>query len=93
MSLPQDLIVDPVNPNVDGVLENIKRLCKVVTDEKGVAYIFLFLLLEMVFTCHRARGSGTISECESFPDARRSSWHELVQIYGGWGHRRLQWIS
>lgn len=35
LSPPQDFVADPVNPNVDGLLENIKRSCKVVIDENG----------------------------------------------------------
>ncbi|KAF8335282.1 hypothetical protein F5887DRAFT_614491 [Amanita rubescens] len=33
--LPDDFMADPINPNVDGLLENIKRARKVMVDEHG----------------------------------------------------------
>ncbi|KAF8688196.1 hypothetical protein AX14_003508 [Amanita brunnescens Koide BX004] len=38
-NLPRDFIADPVNPNVDGLLENIKRSCKVVIGENESAIL------------------------------------------------------
>ena len=35
LSSPQDFISDPVNPNVDGLLENIQQSCKAVIDDHG----------------------------------------------------------
>ncbi|KAF8695227.1 hypothetical protein AX14_001856, partial [Amanita brunnescens Koide BX004] len=37
--LPPDFVADPVNPNIDGFLENIKRSCKVVIDENESAIL------------------------------------------------------
>ena len=31
----QDFIADPVNPNIDGLLENIQQSCKTIIDDYG----------------------------------------------------------
>ena len=49
-SPPQDFITDPVNPNVGGLLENIKRSCRAVINENG-NNIYSLPLSEVVFTC------------------------------------------
>lgn len=35
LSLLQDFITDPVNPNLDGLFENVMQSCKVVIDKNG----------------------------------------------------------
>ena len=38
---PQDFIADPVNPNIDGLLDNIKRSYTAVVDQYGTFYLFM----------------------------------------------------
>ena len=44
LRLSQDFIADPVNPNVEGLLENIKWSYTAVVDQYGTFYLFSYHL-------------------------------------------------
>lgn len=53
----QDFNADPMNPNLDGLLENVKQSYKAVIDQYGNEYLFLLLHHEIVYKLYRERGS------------------------------------
>ena len=60
----QDFIADPLNPNVDGLLENIMRSCRVVIDQDGNE-IFPSIIGSGAQVSHRECGSGGVHPSSS----------------------------
>lgn len=41
----EDFLADPINPNIDGLLENIKRARKVMVDEYGIEILSFIIII------------------------------------------------
>jgi len=62
LSLLEDFIADPINPNINGLLEKIKQACRVMVDESGIEiFIIYYYYLRRSYVLYRECGSRKVN--------------------------------